>query len=240
MTRHRSSRTPRTGPGCWTGPARSAGSSRPTSPSTGLPAAIRENAATWAAVLAGPTRRSGPSRDVVAARVRLPRPRRAPRLRPAGAADARPGRRRASPTGTRTRPPSRTGTPSRTRPPSSTELVERRRGRRGALRRRCRPTRGAGAGSAATAASSPSRASGATTCTTSSTTSTTSRRGRQGDRRGVRRLRGGLPRRHRGRCRRRGRRPGRGVRRGRRPRVAGCSRSAAARGRDARRWRRSA
>ena len=93
------------------------------------------------------------------------------------ALDAGPRTTRTSPTGTRTRPRSRSGYVEQD--PATVARRGRRGGRRG---RRARTTPvphgdavGAGAACAATAASSPSTPSPATTCTTSSTTPTTSR-----------------------------------------------------------------
>ena len=64
---------------------------RPALDRAGVPQAIRDNATLWEVVLDTDGRR-GPALEqrVVAARVRLPRPRRQPALRPPAAADARP------------------------------------------------------------------------------------------------------------------------------------------------------
>ena len=113
------------------------------------------------------------ARHLVAAGVRLPRPRRAPHLRPAGRPDARRGRpdvRELGPGRDRDRRAVRRAGPGRGRG----RAAGRGRDGRRALRVGARRGRGAGGASAATAASSRSRASGSTTCTTSSTTPGTS------------------------------------------------------------------
>ena len=142
------------------------------------PAAIRDNAAALGG-RAGRARRAAtrPAPDVwspleYACHVRdvhrVFAERRAP--------DARARTSRASPTGTRTRPPSRSGYAART-PRSSAPSWSPRRPRRwpSATPRSPADAWAPPRAPAATAASSPSRPSAATTCTTWSTTSTTSR-----------------------------------------------------------------
>ena len=90
----RSSPTPRTGPGCSTSPARSAASTPRGSTVAELAAADpRQRARLGRRCWPRPdVDRTPGRRRVVAAGVRLPRPRRAPALRRAGRADARRGR----------------------------------------------------------------------------------------------------------------------------------------------------
>ena len=137
--------------------------------------AVRANAAPWQEVLARPDVAAGRAGRVVAARVRLPRPRRVPAVRPAAGPDAdrgrpavrqlgpgRDGRRRA----VRRRRTRRRSPTSCRRPPSASP-------RRSPL---SRATSGRGPGGAATARSSRSTRSPATSCTIRCTTSTTSGR----------------------------------------------------------------
>ena len=120
-------------------------------------------------------RRPAVAARLVAAGVRLPRPRREPPLPHPAAADAGRGRRHGSPTGTRTRPRSRTTTARRTRRSSPREVVEAADAVAERVRRRWPATSGSAAAPAATATGSPSTPSPATTCTTWCTTPTTSR-----------------------------------------------------------------
>ena len=76
----RSSPTPRTGPGCWSGPAPSAGSRPATSRWSGCRRPCSRTPPPGRA-WPSPTCTRGPRRRLVGAGVRLPRPRRAPGLR---------------------------------------------------------------------------------------------------------------------------------------------------------------
>ena len=144
-------------------------------PLQSLGARIRENAASWATALLGPAIEVRPSTETWSvARVRLPRPRRAPGDGRACCPDRAGGRSGASPTGTRTPLRSRRGTPSRIRPssPPSSWL---RLLRLPSATTGCPTTPGSAAAGAATAVSSRSPILVAITCTTWSITSTTSR-----------------------------------------------------------------
>ena len=111
-----SSPTPRTGPGCSREPCPECGFVAADVDRADLGAAApRRRASAGPRCCASPTaHRAARRADLVAAGVRLPRPRRAPHLRRAAGPDARARTTRRSPTGTRTRPRSRGATTCRT------------------------------------------------------------------------------------------------------------------------------
>ena len=156
------------------------------------PALVRDNAAGWGPH-ARPSRRAGPapSGRLVAARVRLPRPRRVPAVRRPARPDARPRTTRCSPTGTRTRPPSPSATTRQDPTVVASELVAA--GEQGRRRRSPPSTAGSGSGSggAATARCSPCARSPGTSSTIRCTTCGTSGAGRSAG--GARRDGSGAP-----------------------------------------------
>ncbi len=141
-----------------------------------IPSLVRDNAASWVAVLARPdVRASAAAGRVVAARVRLPRARRLPPVRHPPAPDARRGRPAVRQLG-----PGRHGArrallgagPGRRR----RRVGGVRRRRRGVVRRGRRASSGSARAGAATAPASRSSRSGATSSTTGCTTPGTSAR----------------------------------------------------------------